>query len=224
MSLDLRRLGAEKLALLVPDVEADRSTTRSYEIRYAYIQDDDYYIGISWTNAVLVWLWVSAGIDVLISASYIFNLTRRLGGVTSTVGATQVLHLIVRLVVQSAAFTAVLAIAAASVTAAYPGFSLMTEDLFYAFWIPLPLLYALSLFTTLSIREKVTTTLGNSSGQGFSVPKAARRGSHAQSRTAIHSGVIIQIDQAVLSERMEEPELRSGSLLASEKSRGDLWQ
>lgn len=89
-------------------------------------------LGIDWTNAVFIWMWTAAGIDLLISSSYIYNLTRRLGGVTSSVGAQSVLKLIVRLVVQSAAFTAILAIAAASVTAAYPGWGLMTEDLFYA--------------------------------------------------------------------------------------------
>jgi len=90
---------------------------------------------MSWTTSTSLWMWTAALIDILISTTYIFQLCRRLRGVTQTVGAESVLRIIVRMVVQSAAFTATFAILTASVTAAFPGWSLMTEDLYYAFWV-----------------------------------------------------------------------------------------
>lgn len=84
-----------------------------YELRFVSKPEEEYEIGaISWPASILVWMWTGAAIDVSISATYIYNLTRRLGGVTRTVGGEGLLHLIISMVVRSAAYTAVLASAA----------------------------------------------------------------------------------------------------------------
>jgi hypothetical protein len=82
-----------------------------YEIRFALIPDEDFSIGkFDWTTSIIVWHWHAAVIDILISAIYVTNLSRRLNGVAHTVGAESVVRLIVLLVVRSAAYTAILAI------------------------------------------------------------------------------------------------------------------
>lgn len=84
----------------------------AYEIRFALVPDEDFAIGyFDWTASIIVWHWAAAVIDMLISAIYVVNLSRRLGGVAHTVGAESVVRVIVLLVVRSAAYTAVLAIA-----------------------------------------------------------------------------------------------------------------
>ncbi|ORY47581.1 hypothetical protein BCR35DRAFT_310915 [Leucosporidium creatinivorum] len=151
---------------------------------------------MSWPAAVMLWQGSAALIDILISSSYIYQLCRRLRGVTQTVGAESVLRLIVRMVVQSAAFTATFAILAAVSTAAFLDWNLMTEDIYYFAWIPLPSLYALSLFTTLSIREKVTQTLGNQTGQALSGPSTRPRSPRNV------PGIKVSIEREMMSERL----------------------
>lgn len=109
--------------------------SRSYEVRYTFVQDDAYYCVMPWTAAVAMWHSTAALIDILISSTYIFQLCRRLRGVPRTVGAETVLRLIVRMVVQSAAFTATFAILAAATTLAYLEWNLMSEDIYYFAWI-----------------------------------------------------------------------------------------
>lgn len=72
------------------------------------------------------------------------------------------------------------------------------------FWIPLPALYSLSLFTTLSIRERVTANLGNHSGQAFSLPVARPMSPPLQ-------GVRVDFSREMKSERVEEEQIGSRS-------------
>lgn len=59
----------------------------------------------------------------------VYTLTRRMGGRTGNVGARLVMWTIIRLIVQSAAYTAFLAVATASVVFAFIDWQLMTQDI-----------------------------------------------------------------------------------------------
>lgn len=89
---------------------------------------------MSWQAATILYFFSAACIDILISTTYIFQLCRRLRG-AGNVGAESVLRVIIRMVVQSAAYTAAFAVLAATCVAAYLEWDLMTEDIYYAWSI-----------------------------------------------------------------------------------------
>ncbi|GAA6001734.1 hypothetical protein JCM10207_002288 [Rhodosporidiobolus poonsookiae] len=116
-------------------------------------------LGLNWDAILQIWLWTAAGIDSVISGVYVFILYQRLGGGTET--TNNVLRMIVLCAIRTAAYTAVFAITS-SITGQVFGLSDYNTSLIcYAFWEPLPVLYGLSLFTTLSIADNVRGRLSD---------------------------------------------------------------
>ncbi|ORY55949.1 hypothetical protein BCR35DRAFT_355671 [Leucosporidium creatinivorum] len=121
----------------------------------------DSFAGLSFTSYLGLWMWGECLTDLVITVTYLILLRRRLWGQNEIVDST--VQLIFRLMVRSAAYTTLFAMLAAVMAQAFP--ELPYYDLLYTFCNPLPSLYTLSLFTTLSIGETVQKTLGSNVSQ-----------------------------------------------------------
>lgn len=83
---------------------------------------------------------------------------------------------------------------------------------------PLPSLYGLSLFTTLSIRERVTETLGNHTGQAFSDPSTRPR------VRGDLQGVQVSIEREMMSEHFTDTALdREERRVLGSREEKQLW-
>ncbi|KAI5479408.1 PEBP-like protein [Pseudohyphozyma bogoriensis] len=109
----------------------------------------------TFNQCVGIWLGSAAGADLIISGTFIVCLRQRLLGHDASTDT--LVRRISKIVLQSAAFTALFAVPGAIVSIIFNGNSLNTTDLAYCFWLPLSGLYSLSLFTTLNLREKMRT-------------------------------------------------------------------
>ena len=131
---------------------------------------------------------------------------------------TSALRLIISLAVQSAALTAIVAVTGAILSLTFNGDDLMTTDIAYAFWsasfcprwlacaesltpradpVPLPALYALSLFTTLSVPAKVERRLrGVSTAYSFTRSSGVDKAAHAPEAVTsnITDGVSVHVE------------------------------
>lgn len=110
------------------------------------------------TNAI--WLWSACLVDILNSATLCYLLKTHVVGFNE---ATDSLLLqIIKLSVETASYTALVAFSAAVVSASVNNDSFQTADLNYIFWVPLPSLYTLSFLTTLASRDRLARgNMGN---------------------------------------------------------------
>lgn len=110
--------------------------------------------------AVATGLWLVAGavVDIQISAALVVQLLKRIRGFSSNTDST--LRKLIRISLSSASFTAITALIAAILN-----FGISTDSLYFntaiSFFVPLPSLYALSLFSNLNARDKLMTRLGD---------------------------------------------------------------
>ncbi|KAI5476171.1 hypothetical protein MNV49_000332 [Pseudohyphozyma bogoriensis] len=100
-----------------------------------------------------IWLGSSAGADLIISATFIVLLRKRLMG--SGEKSDTIIRRVCHIAVKSAAYTACFAVPGAILCMCFNPNVVLTADIYYPFFLPLPSLYALSLFTTLNIRDTV---------------------------------------------------------------------
>ncbi|KPV73775.1 uncharacterized protein RHOBADRAFT_54954 [Rhodotorula graminis WP1] len=112
-----------------------------------------------WERWFSLWLWSVAAVDVLVTSVYVWALCKRLSGGTQL--RQSVLRLLVLAAVRTAMYTAVLAVVAAVLGEIWGINDPYRNFICYAFWEPLPPLYALSLFTTLSVADNVVARLGD---------------------------------------------------------------
>ncbi|KAM0751002.1 hypothetical protein T439DRAFT_347643 [Meredithblackwellia eburnea MCA 4105] len=105
-------------------------------------------------QSLFLWMWFAAGADTIITATYISIIIRRMK--QQSEAGRSVTKLIIKGAIQSAFYTAFMALATAITTQITTNDGPMIYILPYAFWLPLSSLYALSLFATLSIGDKVT--------------------------------------------------------------------
>lgn len=111
------------------------------------------------------WAWGAAAVDVIISITYIYLLRQKLKhGNEITQG---VLVLIGRGIIESAAYTAVMAVATALVVQCLSQTNTATYRIGFAFWVPLSALYPLSLFSNFSIADRVTNRLSEFPATGL---------------------------------------------------------
>ncbi|KAM0752665.1 hypothetical protein T439DRAFT_323281 [Meredithblackwellia eburnea MCA 4105] len=111
------------------------------------------------TQALYLWMWFAAGADSIITASYITIIIRKMKGQSDT--ARSITKLIIKGAIQSASYTAILALATAISTQVTANGGPMVYIIPYAFWLPLSSLYALSLFATFTIGDRVTEKIRN---------------------------------------------------------------
>ncbi|KAI5479916.1 hypothetical protein MNV49_002207 [Pseudohyphozyma bogoriensis] len=102
-----------------------------------------------------IWLGSSAGADLIISATFIVLLRNRLLG--SGEHSDFIVLKVCRLALRSALFTTCFAVPGAILCLCFSPNVIKTLDVYFPFFLPLPSLYALSLFTTLNIRQTVRT-------------------------------------------------------------------
>ncbi|ORY86720.1 hypothetical protein BCR35DRAFT_313276 [Leucosporidium creatinivorum] len=134
----------------------------------------------TFNNCVVIWLLCSACTDTIITITYIVQLRSRLAGFNPSTDSA--LKIIINTTIQSAAYTTVIAVPGAILSLVYNGSDLMTCDIAYAFFLPLPACYALSLFTTLSVPDKLQSH--RSSGVIGSYPQTT----HVPTRISLHGG------------------------------------
>lgn len=132
---------------------------------------------LQYFTAEAIWLWSSAAADLLISLALAHTLHRRIAGFNARTDG--VLWRLIIVALQTAAYTSVVSIAGAAVATAFEKSSnVLTSTAAFAFWLPLPALHAISLYTTLSSRRHVQTQLGGSmlstgGGAGAGMPNDA---------------------------------------------------
>ncbi|GAA5890453.1 hypothetical protein JCM8208_004878 [Rhodotorula glutinis] len=117
-----------------------------------YINDTIDDVSLSYNAPTAVWLWAAAIADVLISTCLWWTLRQRLQGYDERTDS--LLRTLMHTTLKTAAYTAVLAVAGAAVASATNDggvYSLVT----WAFFLPLPACYALSLYTTMSSRKEI---------------------------------------------------------------------
>ncbi|KAM0792163.1 hypothetical protein ACM66B_004860 [Microbotryomycetes sp. NB124-2] len=110
--------------------------------------------GLNFGTAVGTWLWASAFVDVMITASLAFVLRSRIMNFNASTDS--LLRRLIRLAVQTACYTAVLAVCGAALAFS---FSADSDQSIYtnaagSFYQPLSSCYLISLIVTLSFRNK----------------------------------------------------------------------
>ncbi|GAA5904276.1 hypothetical protein JCM6882_003185 [Rhodosporidiobolus microsporus] len=115
--------------------------------------------GFDWLGLFKIWLWTTASVNILITLVYIFAIHQRFSGGKRT--TVSVLRLIVLGANRSAAYTSFFALVAAAIITGFGIDNISTYLISYAFLEPLPVLYALSLFTTLNVGDSLHERLSN---------------------------------------------------------------
>ncbi|KAM0787673.1 hypothetical protein ACM66B_003736 [Microbotryomycetes sp. NB124-2] len=116
----------------------------------------------SFYNVCACWLTITAAVDVTISVIYIAGLRCRFRLAVMNQRAESAVKIVIQTCLQSAAFTAIVATGGAIVflvNNASTESPLPLVDAGWAFFLPLPSLYALSLFTTLDVRNRLVRHL-----------------------------------------------------------------
>ncbi|GAA5918561.1 hypothetical protein JCM6882_002336, partial [Rhodosporidiobolus microsporus] len=116
-------------------------------------------LNFKYSTALAIWLWSSTGVDVLISLALACTLRSRIAGFNSRTDG--LLKRLIVVALQTAAYTAVISLVGAAVATAFENaHDYHTSAAGFAFWLPLPALHAISLYTTLSSRRVIAAELG----------------------------------------------------------------
>ncbi|GAA5844638.1 hypothetical protein JCM9279_002866 [Rhodotorula babjevae] len=124
----------------------------SCAVNLMYIYDTVDRVSLSYNAPTAIWLWSAAIADVLISACLWSTLRQRIQGYDHRTDS--LLRTLMHTTLKTAAYTSVMAVAGAAVASATNDggvYSLVT----WAFFVPLPACYALSLYTTMSSRKEI---------------------------------------------------------------------
>ncbi|GAA6040971.1 hypothetical protein JCM8097_000517 [Rhodosporidiobolus ruineniae] len=123
--------------------------------------------GINFNQAVACWMSCAAAADLSISLALAWSLRTRIAGFNRK--SDSLLKQLIWVALRTALYTTVITIAGAVVSARFTDSELETTDLNLAFWLPLPPLYGMSFFSTLSSTRRAFATTLNAD-----VPTAAR--------------------------------------------------
>ncbi|KAM0749377.1 hypothetical protein T439DRAFT_48756 [Meredithblackwellia eburnea MCA 4105] len=104
----------------------------------------------TYNNVTGTWLWISAGIDVIITVSLSWTLRKHIAGFNQNTDS--MLRRLIRLGMQTAAYTSVFEVCGALFAVVFPPANIATVNVLFAFAFPLSSLYTLSLLATLSSR------------------------------------------------------------------------
>ncbi|GAA5997206.1 hypothetical protein JCM5350_004169 [Sporobolomyces pararoseus] len=114
--------------------------------------------GFSYNNAVSLWLISSAIVDVSISVALTITLRQRVGMVKEV---DSLLRRLMIVGLQSACYTAIPAVAGAVVSIVWRDVTSPFSLLHFAFWMPLPCCYGISLYTTIATRKIIDNHIEN---------------------------------------------------------------
>ncbi|GAA5836189.1 hypothetical protein JCM11251_007391 [Rhodosporidiobolus azoricus] len=124
-----------------------------------YIRGGLAVLPIGWNNAVAVWLASAAAADLSISIALAISLHQRRAGFSAA--TDWLLGQLMWVGLRTAAYTAILSLAAAVVAACFTDGEYATTNIVCALWLPLPALYGISLFTTVtSSRRAIAASIG----------------------------------------------------------------
>ncbi|GAA5850973.1 hypothetical protein JCM8547_009143 [Rhodosporidiobolus lusitaniae] len=113
---------------------------------------------LPYSVALSLWLWSSAAADLSITGALAATLRSRIAGFSAKTDG--LLNRLIRIALRTAAYTAVISIAGAAVASATEGADFHVASAAFAFYLPLPALHAISLYTTLSSRRVINAELG----------------------------------------------------------------
>ncbi|GAA5828790.1 hypothetical protein JCM3766R1_003821 [Sporobolomyces carnicolor] len=113
----------------------------------------------SYNNAVSMWLITSAVVDVLISIGLTVTLRQRVGLVKEV---DSLLRRLMFVALRTASYTAIPAVAGAVVSIVYRDLTSPYSLLHFAFWMPLPCAYGISIYTTIATRKMIDSHLAAS--------------------------------------------------------------
>ncbi|KAI5479417.1 hypothetical protein MNV49_003561 [Pseudohyphozyma bogoriensis] len=119
---------------------------------------DSVYSGLNFNSMLGIFLWLSAGTDVIITVALVFSLRRHIVGFNQNTDSA--LRKIISLSMRTAFFTSLIGILGAVFSTSFPATQVSTINALFAFTYPLGSLYTLSLLSTLASRK------GFGSGQG----------------------------------------------------------
>ncbi|KAK4049647.1 hypothetical protein OIO90_005406 [Microbotryomycetes sp. JL221] len=115
----------------------------------------------TFNNCMAVFLVCSATVDLTISVICksrmqrdILSLRKKIVGFSKSTDSA--LKLVMRISLRSALYTAIIAIAGAACSLSFDSYTIKTIDVAWAFFLPLPSLYAMSLFTTLDVKNRLS--------------------------------------------------------------------
>ncbi|KAM0749565.1 hypothetical protein T439DRAFT_52664 [Meredithblackwellia eburnea MCA 4105] len=116
--------------------------------------------GMTFDISLKLWMWCAAAADIIVTGTYVILVHKKRKGQSDA--ARNVLTLVVQGAIQSASYTLIFALATAVLTQATDPNNIMYYDIPYAFWLPLAPLYGISLFSTLSIGQRVADRVRDS--------------------------------------------------------------
>ncbi|KAI5475608.1 hypothetical protein MNV49_001118 [Pseudohyphozyma bogoriensis] len=128
------------------------------------------YGGINFNSLFGAYLWIAAGIDLIVTVALVFSLRRHIVGFNQT--TDHALQRIINLAMRTAAFTAIISTLGAVFGTCFPPDRISTIDAVFAFTSPLGSLYALSLISTLASRKSLTGEGTSVYPQASGVPRA----------------------------------------------------
>ncbi|KAL8286830.1 hypothetical protein RQP46_004358 [Phenoliferia psychrophenolica] len=126
--------------------------TTAYLTKFRGLGTGTRLLGMSWPEGVAIWMMLQLGIDLIITTSYLLILKGIVGWGSS--GAESFLGIVVRLTLQSALLPTLFNIAAAIALFLTPPGDSPNENVSWAFLLPQPALYGLTILATLSIAQK----------------------------------------------------------------------
>lgn len=113
---------------------------------------------LTYNQAVAIWTWSSAAVDIAITLSLFLTLRKHIAGFNQEMDS--ILVKLMRLGLWTALPSTCLALAAAIASLTLKTHNVLTCSITAAFFLPLPSLYCLSLIKTLSYRENLATHSG----------------------------------------------------------------
>ncbi|KAM0754600.1 hypothetical protein T439DRAFT_377055 [Meredithblackwellia eburnea MCA 4105] len=122
---------------------------------------------LTYANCLAAWFLSATVVDVANSGVLCFLLYSKIAGFNKN--TDNILFYLIRLAIQTASYTAIVALATTILDFVLNPNSYLTEDISFATWIPIPSLYALSLFTTLSARDTVAPAQDDSRATGVGI-------------------------------------------------------
>ncbi len=154
--------------------------------------------GLNYNKMIGTWMWLSAAVDVTLSATLFLSLRKHLE--LSENGDTAIRR-ILHTAALTASYTTLFAVLGAFMSVVFPQDNLTTVDILFAFDLPLAALYATSLLTTLASRKPLLQTsvpvaypsfknvgAGSGSGGGQGAPASPRAYSGRDEKRAAASG------------------------------------
>ena len=111
--------------------------------------------GLNYNKMIGTWMWLSAAVDVTLSATLYLSLRKHLE--LSENGDTAIRR-IMHTAALTASYTTFFAVVGAFMSVVFPQDNLTTVDILFAFDLPLAALYPLSLLTTLASRKPLLQT------------------------------------------------------------------